>query len=307
MTDSKPAVQTIDAAKASEMTSPSARKLRFPFRWSDIWKAPLHDVPIRDEILYQFLPLSPEMDVLEVSPGSGFTAFSLAQQVRSLTVLDVSVENIARLRHVLKDLPNLEFISPDVCSPMSADSGCRQFDAISGLEVQEYVPDPKACFKSLAAMLAKGGCLLMQWPNYPSDGTGAVTHFDTVGELGCLLESAGFEEWALFSLRLRPYAGFLFRAFHEKPLRLYQRSRSGHREKGAQAFDQTWAFRNGQRLERYKGLLHAAWTVLLFALGLGGDCFERTLIKQGSAQRNLLLVARRQGGKDSNREQDHKR
>jgi len=36
---------------------------------SDLWKAPLTDLPIRDEILYQFAKFSPEMDLLEIGPG----------------------------------------------------------------------------------------------------------------------------------------------------------------------------------------------------------------------------------------------
>jgi SAM-dependent methyltransferase len=293
MSGLNPATQTIGAPKATKLDWPAPRKQRPSFRWSDIWRAPLHDFPIRDEILYQFLPLLPEMDVLEIGPGSGFAAFRLVRRVRSLTLLDISAENIARLRGVLKGLPNLEFISGDVCSPTLSSSGCRQFHAIFGLEVLEDVPDPSTCFKNLAAMLAKGGHLLLQWPNYPPERTGGVTYFETLRELDSLLESAGFEEWALFSLRLRPYAAFLFRTFHERPLRLYRRLRSGQRGKRPRIYDQTWSFQHGQRLERYKVLLHGAWTVLHLAFRLGGDSFERTLIEQGSIQRNLLLVARR--------------
>jgi 2-polyprenyl-3-methyl-5-hydroxy-6-metoxy-1,4-benzoquinol methylase len=293
MSGLNPVTQTIGAPKVTDLDWPAPRKQRPSFRWSDIWRAPLHDFPIRDEIVYQFLPLSPEMDVMEIGPGSGFTAFRLARQVRSLTLLDVSADNVSRLRRVLKGLPNLEFISADVCSPMLADSGCRQFHAIFGLEVLEDVPDPKLCFKNLAAMLAKGGYLLLQWPNYPTERTGGVTYFDTQEELYCLLESAGFEKWALFSLRLRPYAAFLFRAFHERPLRLFRRLRYGQGGKRARTYDQTWAFQYGERFERHRPLLYGAWAVLLLALRLGGDCFERTLIEQGSIQRNLLLVARR--------------
>lgn len=133
----------------------------------------------------------------------------------------------------------------------------------------------------------------MEWPNYAREKTGGVSPVETRQELDGMLESAGFEKWALFRLHLRPHAAFLFRAFHEGPLRLYRRLRNGQREKRAQAFDQTWAFQHGRRIVRYKVVLHAAWTVLLLALRLGGDCFERTLIEQGSIQRNLLLVARR--------------
>ena len=85
-------------------------------RLSDIWKAPLSDLPIRDEILYQYLPLSPQLEVLEVGPGTGFTAYRLARLVKSLTIVDVAAPNIARLRKSLS-LPNVELVCADLCAP----------------------------------------------------------------------------------------------------------------------------------------------------------------------------------------------
>lgn len=75
-----------------------ARPARPPARWSDLWKAPLHDFPLRDEILFQFLPLSREMDVLEIGPGSGFTAFRISRMVRHVTLVDVAPQAVTDRR-----------------------------------------------------------------------------------------------------------------------------------------------------------------------------------------------------------------
>src|SRR5439155_2778522 len=101
------------------------------------FRAPLHDSPIRDEILYQYLPLSPDMDVLEVGPGSGVTAFRVARRLRSLTLLDIAATNIAHLREALGSQPNLSFVSADVCQPgLGAELG-RTFDAAYAIGVFE--------------------------------------------------------------------------------------------------------------------------------------------------------------------------
>jgi GNAT acetyltransferase-like protein len=57
-----------------------SRRPSYP--WSDLWRAPLHHFPIRDEIIHQCLPLRSDMDVLEIGPGAGFTAFRVARRVR---------------------------------------------------------------------------------------------------------------------------------------------------------------------------------------------------------------------------------
>src|SRR5579872_3259743 len=44
------------------------RAQRPSFRWSDLGRAPLHDFPIRDEILLSYFPLSGEMEMLEIGP-----------------------------------------------------------------------------------------------------------------------------------------------------------------------------------------------------------------------------------------------
>src|ERR1700732_4213615 len=91
-------LQTAEAANALPNPPGNRRKQRPPFLWSDIWSAPLHDLPMRDEIIFQYLPLASDMSVLEVGPGVGFTAFRLARRVRHITLLDIASESILQLR-----------------------------------------------------------------------------------------------------------------------------------------------------------------------------------------------------------------
>ena len=146
------AQDNLDADRARTMRGRGAQ--RPLFRASDIWRAPLHDFPVRDEIIYQYLPLSPDMHVLEIGPGSGFTAFRLARHVRHLTLLDIAANNIARLRQELATLPNVSFLSADVCAPGLAHVVGRQVDAAFGLEVFELLPDPAACLLNLVRCCA---------------------------------------------------------------------------------------------------------------------------------------------------------
>ena len=262
------------------------------FCLSDLWKAPLHDFPIRDEILYQYLPLSSQMDVLEIGPGSGFTAFRLARQVRHLALLDIAADNVARLRKALRKISNIRLICADVCQPGLADQMGSRMDAVYALEVFELLPDPERCLKNLAAVLHPGGSLLFQFPNYPPPKNPGVTYFRTREELDHLLATAGFETWEVYALRLRPHARAVYNLYR-LPLQYYRRLRQRSGPERPLVYDQSWAFRNQQRLEAYKIFFHGTWTAMFAFLRLGGEVFERELLGAEILNRNLLVVARR--------------
>jgi SAM-dependent methyltransferase len=260
-------------------------------RLSDIWKAPLHDLPVRDELLYQYLPLSAGMKVLEIGPGSGFTAFRLSRQVNQLVLQDVSPGNIDRLKRDLHELSNVSFACADACSPGLPDVVGTGFDAVIGIEVFEYILDPGTCLKNLADVLKPGGCLFLQWPNYPLDGAGGVTWFRSRREIDCLMEAARFTSWDLYSLQLNSYAGAIFRIFHEAPLRWYRRNRQRTAAAKPRTFDETWAFRSGHQLAPYRFILHSAWALFSAMMRVGGDCFQRSPVESREVNRNLLLIA----------------
>ena len=268
--------------------------MRPPFHLSDLWKAPLHDFPVRDELLFQYLPLAADMSVLEVGPGAGYTPYRYGRVLRRITLLDIAEANIEQLRRSLGHYPNIQFVAEDVCAPGLAGRLATTFDAIYGIEVFACVPDPAACLKNLAAVLNPGGRMLLQWPNYERHlRWGPVTSFHSRKEVDGMLRDAGFREWQLYALKLRPYADFIYSYFHERPLRMYRKwadAKQGATPKTL-VYDQTWAFQNRRRLERYRMAIHTYWTVLSGLMRLGGDAFARTPLADDILNRNLLLVA----------------
>jgi SAM-dependent methyltransferase len=285
-------LQTVEVADALPSPPGAGRNLRPPFRWSDIFSAPLHDLPMRDEIIFQYLPLASNMSVLEVGPGVGFTAFRLAPHVRHITLLDIASESISQLRKNLASVPNLSAVCADACAPELAAMVGGPFDVVISLDMFQFVGNPQACLKNFASVLPAGGRLLLQWPNYPLQKTKAVTYIRSRRELDEMIHRAGFDQWTVHALRLRPYASILYREFHERPLALYRRLRSNTGVDAPQNFDQTWTFRRGQKLERCKWLLHLSWAGLVSAMRLGGDCFHCHPVTHG-LDGNLLLLAQR--------------
>lgn len=280
-------------SKAEATPWPITQGQRPSFRLSDIWKAPWHDIPIRDEILYQCLPLSADLDVLEIGPGSGFTAFRMSREVRHVSLLDVSAGTIHRLESRLKGIPNLSFFCADLCAPGLKSFIKREFGVVLGLAVLDLLPDPATGLKNIAEVLPRGGRLLLQFPNYPPPKARGVTFFKTRGELAALLETAGFESWNVFALQLRPHAGFIFEQFHERPLRAARRLRGQNGNQKPLTYEATWAFQKSQELETLKYLMHVGWMACLGAVHLGGDAFELLPLGEEILNHNLLLLAER--------------
>lgn len=276
------------------MSNPSLNlSVRPRLRPSDLWKAPLHHFPIRDEIIHQYLPLASDMDALEIGPGAGFTAFHVARGVRHLLLLDIAAGNIAHLRRALGAQTNLDFVCADVCEPGLAQRLGRQFDVIYAIEVLEFLPNPARALQNMAALLRRGGHLVLQFPNYPPPKNPGVTYFRTREEFDRLMRDAGFEVWTVHSLRLGRYAHVLVNVFLERPLAVYRRFY--HRTSNGRplVYDDTWAFQNRQGVNRYKHLIHCAWALLSGAMRLGGPCFTRRLLGHNILNRNLLVLALR--------------
>lgn len=270
-----------------------SRRRRPPHRLSDLWRTPLHDFPIRDEILYQYLPLAQDADVLEVGPGSGLTGFRWSPLVRSLTLLDVAPGNVAKLQDALRGIPNLRFVCADICKPDLQGCFSDRFDALYCIEVLEFVPDPAAALANMAALLRPGGQALIQFPNYPPPRNPGISYFRSRDELEHVMKESAFSNWSLYAIRLRPWAQAVYNTLHERPLALYRRLRSRAGTTRPLIYDQTWAFQGGHRLQPYKPVLHGAWMILAAAMRLGGDCFERTPVNDDILNRNLLLLASR--------------
>ena len=243
------------------------------FRLTDIWKSPLNDFPIRDEILYQYLPISRDMDVLEIGPGSGFTAFRLARQVRSLTLVDVAAKSFAKLRKQLQPLANVRCVCADPARPGLATELKQEFDAVFALDVFEYVVDPATCLQNLSQVLRSKGELFLTFPNVPPPAGDGVTYFSHMSEIADLLGRAGFRDWEIFAVRQRSFARWVYLIAHEFPLRVYRQLRRGNPNGRPQTYEGTWVFNHLERLERYKMPLHFFWFLLGQTMRLGGDVF----------------------------------
>jgi len=264
-----------------------------PPRLADIWDAPLHDFPIRDELLRQYFVFPPDTKMLEIGPGAGFTSFWMARNVRHLSLVDVAPANVRRLTAALRAVPNVRVACADVCEPGLERRIGGGFDAAYAIEVLEFLPDPAECMRNLASVLRPGASLLIQFPNYPPPHNQGITYFSTRTDLDDIVRAAGFASWDVYALRLRPVADILYRTFHERPVVLYRRLRQGRGPVRPLNYDDVWAFQHGHRLEPYKYALHTAWATLFAAMRLGGPCFTRELLGDAILNRNLLVLARR--------------
>jgi SAM-dependent methyltransferase len=280
-----------EAANSQRCAIPGADLRKSPFRLSDIWKAPLHDFPIRDEILCQFLPLSPEMDVLEIGPGSGFTAFWLSRLAHTLTLVDVSVESLDALGKQFRHSPNLRCICADATCPGLVAQLKQHFDVAFGLDVFEYFLDPANCLRNLAEVLRDRGELFLTYPNVAPPLGDGVTYVSEYAELQQLLEQAGFRSWEIFAVRLRPYPAWVYRVLHEWPLRAYRRLRKRSRLARPLVYDATWAFQQRKKLSRFRSPLHLFWLVLGAVMRFGGDVFTREPATTKILGRQLVIRA----------------
>ncbi|HLJ17359.1 MAG TPA: class I SAM-dependent methyltransferase [Bryobacteraceae bacterium] len=280
------------AYKSVAAVAERSRSIRRPSaRISDLWKAPLHDFPIRDHILYQYLPMSTDLALLEVGPGSGFTAFRLAREVDRVCLVDVAAEPIDELRGQFSEQSNVECVywaNPAGAIPLREE---EQFDAAFALDVFEYVPDACAWLQEVGAVLKPGGDLFLTYPNAaPPQGDG-VTYFSRVSEIAELLRAAGYSRHTIQVVRVRPFAALVYRLLHELPLHLYRRLRKGDRNARPQTYEGTWAFQQRLRMRRQKVLVHLYWAALGLLLRLGGNVFKERAASGGILGEQLVLRA----------------
>jgi SAM-dependent methyltransferase len=263
--------------------------------WTLLTQAPLHDFPVRDEILFQYLALRAEMDVAEVGLGTGFTSCWLAGQARSYTGIDVSAATVDRLRAELQHLPNATFVCADLAKPDVPDRIAKRFDVVYGLDVFEYVPNPQICLQNLARILQSDGMMLLSYPNVPPPRGDGVTWFEKKETLEALIVAAGFSRFEIVELRLRPWASKVYGLLHERPIGLYRNRHKAERatEDRPQIYEDTWAFQKGQRLNRYRPLLHGSWEVLGALMRLFGPVYESRELSgdQNMLGRQLLIRA----------------
>jgi SAM-dependent methyltransferase len=300
-TSMEPALES-DTGKAAGMLSQraflgsaplreEALTCRPQFRWSDLWRAPVHDFPIRDEILFQFAPLAGCQDILEIGPGCGFTAFRVAGKLRRLALVETSESALQVLKHDLRGMANIEFIQFDMSQPELTEPLRGRFDALFALDVFEYISDSAACLKNAVTALRPGGVLFLSYPNQPPPAGDGVTWFTDLAQLHQLLSAAGFRRWDIFAIKLRPYAALVYTIFHEWPLRLYRRMQRRGTASRPQTYEATWAFCNRSRFERYKTWIHAYWAFLSLLLRAGGNVFSAQAAASNPIGQQLTIRA----------------
>jgi SAM-dependent methyltransferase len=256
-----------------------------------VWKAPLHDFPLRDEIVFQFLPLSKDMDVLEIGPGSGFTAFRLSRIVRHITLVDVAVQTVTDLSRELGHLPNVSFIRADVSRPGLAAALNSTFDVIFALDVFEYIENPATCLSQLAAALRAGGRLFLSYPNVPPPRGDGVNYFNSRADLHELLKASGFARWQISALHFRGVPRLIYNALHERPLSLFRKRRAKASAGNPQTYELTWAFSQKNKLGRYKLPLHLYWLTLGMLMNAAGKPFVAEPASDSIRGQQLLIQA----------------
>ncbi|MGH9471241.1 MAG: class I SAM-dependent methyltransferase [Terriglobales bacterium] len=266
------------------------RRPRLTFR--EQIAAPIHDFPIRDEILYQFLPGISGLKVAEIGPGSGFTAYCLLPYVQEMLLIDFAEATIQDLRQKLAGRGCVKLLQSDITSPEMASLVRERYDLIFGLDVFECISDSDACLRNLWELLDADGVLFLTFPNQPPQRGGFALCFQTTEELAMALRLAGFSRWEISSVALNPRAQRVFRIFHEWPARLYRRCRAaGNGPTHPQTYELTWAFQNRGRFARAKPLANCYWLVLGALLGCTGAAFRTRPLGNDALNHQLVVSA----------------
>ena len=269
------------------------RKLKRPtMAWTLRAAAPVHDFPIRDEILFQFAPPVSGGKYLEIGAGSGYTAYCLAGQLDQLTIADFAEVTLADLRSKLGAISNISFARADLSQPNLESIVGGDFDFMYGLDMFEYVPDALCGFRNIASVLGPDGVMFLTFPNQtPPKGDG-VTWFPTLGELETNLRQAGFARWEIFTVKQSAYSSAAYTLLHEWPLFLYRRLRGSHKQEDLpQTYEETWAFRNRGKLQALKSVIHFYWAFLNVVLKLGGRVFRESPATQDLLGHQLVIRA----------------
>jgi SAM-dependent methyltransferase len=279
-------------ARVDERVGSGIRRLpRPPFRLRDLVAAPIHDFPIRDFILHQFSPLLPNLRVLEVGPGSGFTAYGLGPIVERLTLVDYAEVTTNDLRRKLDRRGDVRCVTADVSQPGLLERVGEQCGFIFALDVFEYMSNPECCLRNFAEVLNAGGVLFLTFPNHGPETGDGVTYFHRLSDLDELLSRAGFSRWQISSVALKRYARLVYIAMHEWPLSLYRRFRRRSAAGRPQTYESTWAFANRERLGRAASVLNLYWLLLSIVLRCGGDPFYCAPAPAEPLGRQLVVCA----------------
>ncbi len=272
--------------------------------------APWHDFPLRDAILMQFSSLPHWLagaradaapSLLEIGPGSGYTAYRLSRHPVRLTLVEHAAAVAAQLTRRFQtaartDSGRVSCVQADACGPglaarLRAAGLPSHYDFAYALDMFEYTRRPQACLANLAAILRPGGELFLTFPNQgPPRGDG-VTYFSSLASPALLLQRAGFQRWQMFAVHLRPWAAAVYACAHEAPLWAYRRLRGPGTHARPQTYESTWAFQHSGRLQANATALHRAWDLLATALQADGPWFAARELRRGKLAGQWVIRA----------------
>jgi len=183
---------------------------RFLSLWYDRWVNPLFWTPAMRAAALAEARLSPDLSVVDVGAGTGFTTEGIVGivPVRSVTMLDQSPHQLARSRQrpalqgcerVLGDAENLPF----------ADDAFDRYVSAGSIE---YWPDPLRAIAEAYRVTRAGGVALVIGPVRPAHPVArwlAETWmlFPAVGEYTGWMEQAGFTDVRVVELAPPWYRG----------------------------------------------------------------------------------------------------
>jgi SAM-dependent methyltransferase len=209
------------------------------------------------------------MDVLELGPGSGYTAWRIHKTAFSTAVIDYSVDAALQLRKALPQ--NIQVVTADICIRSLARNFHRTFDVAIALDVFESLTCPQIALENLSDVLGINGTLFLTFPNSEHCPNNYQEARDIFAQLRC----AGFRKYRIHAVKLNPWAGFFFKWGHDKPL-AWIRGNGGQKRDHAVTYESTWAFSNGNKLKRFRLLLHAYWYILRAVMAMNGPLYERS-------------------------------
>jgi ubiquinone/menaquinone biosynthesis C-methylase UbiE len=165
------------------------------------------------ELYRQEIPLSTEMDVLDVGGGTGLIAFDIAESVKSVTIVDNSPAMVKTAREHLKqqNINNVEIIENDI---IHADLKAASFDRIYTHMALHHIENIDEAFGAFGKLIKSGGSLVIgdlctEDGSFHGDEPVPHNGFDT-DELSNKLKAIGFSSTKVVTLESmdRPSGSF---------------------------------------------------------------------------------------------------
>lgn len=259
--------------------------------WEYLLRAPLRDFPIRDEILFQFLPDPAGCRALEFGPGCGATALRVATRTKELWLVEISEAANRAQRELFADRSDVRCLAGDICAPLAARMPAG-LDLVYSLDCFELVASAASCLENTARMLRRGGRALIAYPNIPPPRGHARSWFEDTEQLDAVLRPAGFSAWSLYALTLRPRAAWWLERLHDRPLAWQRRHRAAGWDPArlAAPYGATWSFGHQHAAWPARCGLNLAWAALRWSLGRA-PLFDAAPIRGAIGDRSVLLLA----------------